>query len=437
MGGAKPAARMGLHGAEDVLMAGARTRLAGVGLLLVLIAGCGKQPAAQEQDPLAAMQSGPSEETRPANAQNQKPAFAGQTRAPRLTANITLDVKQFAEGLDFPWAMEFLPDGRLLVTEKGGDFRFVGRDGKLSAPTKVDLPIYTEMQGGLLDVALAPDFESSGNIYFTFAEKRGAENGTALATAKLDAHGAKPVLRDVKVIFRQMPGFKSPAHFGSRIVFLPDGTLFLTLGERALPESRKLAQDLNTHFGKVLHLNADGTPAAGNPFLERADARPEIWSYGHRNIQAAALEPRTNRLWTVEHGPMGGDEVNRPEPGRNYGWPVITYGVDYSGKPEGDGITAKEGMEQPVYYWDPNIAPGGATFHDGKAFPAWRGSLFIAGLSGQKLVRLSIRDGRVVGEEWFLQDRGNRFRDVKEGPDGSLYVLAEEGVILRLSPAAK
>lgn len=230
-----------------------------------------------------------------------------------------------------------------------------------------------------------------------------------------------------------MPTFNSNLHFGSRIVFAPDGDLFLTLGERSLPESRVLAQDLTTHFGKVVRLHPDGSVPGDNPFVGRSDAKPEIWSYGHRNVQGATLDAQ-GRLWTIEHGPRGGDELNRPQAGRNYGWPIISYGIEYAGPKIGEGITARNGMEQPVYYWDPVIAPSGMTFYDGDLFPEWKADLFIASLRDMKLVRLRLQQDKVTGEEWLLQEIKQRVRDVKQGPDGALYVLTEakEGKLLRI-----
>jgi glucose/arabinose dehydrogenase len=238
----------------------------------------------------------------------------------------------------------------------------------------------------------------------------------------------------VQVIFKQMPTFKSNLHFGSRIVFTPDNKLFLGLGERSMPESRVHSQDLNSHFGKVVRLNLDGSVPSDNPFVGRSDAKPEIWSYGHRNIQAATLAP-DGKLWAIEHGPRGGDELNQPQAGLNYGWPVITYGIEYAGPKIGDGITAKEGMEQPVYYWDPVIAPSGMIVYDGAMFPEWQGNIFVGGMASMKLVRLQLESGKVTGEEWLLTDRSQRIRDVKQGPDGAIYVLSEaaDGAITRIA----
>jgi glucose/arabinose dehydrogenase len=330
------------------------------------------------------------------------------------------------------WAFEFLPDERILFTEREGNLRIAGKDGKISAPLKGVPKVFFAGQGGLLDVALDPQFASNRTIYWSYAEPREGGNGTALAKGVLSADSSS--VEKVQVIFRQMPTFKSNLHFGSRIVFTPDNKLFLGLGERSMPESRVHSQDLNSHFGKVVRLNLDGSVPNDNPFVGRSDAKPEIWSYGHRNIQAATLAP-DGKLWAIEHGPRGGDELNQPQAGLNYGWPVITYGIEYAGPKIGDGITAKDGMEQPVYYWDPVIAPSGMIVYDGAMFPEWQGNIFVGGMASMKLVRLQLENGKVTGEEWLLTDRGQRIRDVKQGPDGAIYVLSEaaDGGITRIA----
>lgn len=406
--------------------------------LLALCAACSReaaQPAPETNGsapPAAAAAPGAPLETRPPNGVDFKPAFAGQTRAPGLKSELPLDVSVVAKDLNGAWAFEFLPDQRILVTERRGDLRIIGTDGKVSAPLEGLPKVYFEGQGGLLDVAIDPQFASNRTIYWTYAEPRDGGNGTALAKGVLAANDS--AVENVQVIFRQMPTFDSKLHFGSRIVFTPDGKLFLALGERSMPESRVHSQDLNSHFGKVVRLNLDGSVPNDNPFVGRSDAKPEIWSYGHRNIQAATLDAQ-GKLWTIEHGPRGGDELNQPQAGLNYGWPVITYGIEYAGPKIGDGITAKEGMEQPVYYWDPVIAPSGMIVYDGSVFPEWQGNIFVGGMASTRLVRLQMQDGKVAGEEWLLQDRGKRIRDVKQGPDGAIYVVTEapDGELLKLS----
>jgi glucose/arabinose dehydrogenase len=401
--------------------------------LLVGLVGCsgpvvGAQAAAPAGAPL---------ETRERNARTYEPAFAGQTRAPGIRDSVKLDVQEIATGLATPWAVELLPDGRFLVTEKQGNLRIVSADGKVSDPIAGVPPVDARGQGGLLDVALDPAFATNRTIYFSYSEPREGGNGTNLAKAVLSESGGTASLTNVSVIFRMMPTFQSNAHFGSRIAFSRDGKLFLTLGERSSPASRVQSQDLNSHFGKVVRINSDGTVPSDNPFVGRADAKPEVWSYGHRNVQGATFDSATGKLWTIEHGPRGGDELNHPERGKNYGWPVISYGIDYPGPPIGEGIQKKEGMEQPVYYWDPVIAPSGMIVYRGAMFPQWQGSIIVAGLGGAKLVRLQMDGDKVVGEEWLLADRGARFRDVQQGSDGAIYALTVQGALLRLKPAAQ
>jgi glucose/arabinose dehydrogenase len=337
-------------------------------------------------------------------------------------------VVEVARGLEHPWAVAFLPDGRMLVTERPGRLRIVTAEGTVSPPLTGVPAVYAEGQGGLLDVVLDPDFAGNRTIWLTYSEPGEGGSGTALARARLADGG----LENVEVVFRQQPKITSSAHFGSRIVFTPDGYIFVTLGER---RRQNMAQDLNIHMGKVVRLRRDGSVPPDNPFVGRSDARPEIWSYGNRNPQGAALHPETGVLWTVEHGAMGGDEINIPAAGRNYGWPVISYGRDYSGAPIGEG-RAKEGMEQPVHYWDPSIAPSGMTFYTGDRFPEWKGDLFIGSLKFGYLARLELNGNQVASEERLLEDRNERIRDVRQGPDGLLYVLTEEdnGKLLRIEP---
>jgi glucose/arabinose dehydrogenase len=374
----------------------------------------------------------PSVETQPPEGRNQKPASPGQTRAPQPAKQASVQIQPVAKGLERPWALEFLPDGRMLVTEKPGRMRIVDAQGRLSEPLRGLPEVFAEGQGGLLDVALDPDYAKNGLIYWSYSEPREGGNGTAVARGRL-VTGRQPRVENVQVIFRQQPTFQSRLHFGSRLVFVPDGTLFVSLGERSLPQSRVRAQDLDSTFGKVVRIHPDGSIPKDNPFVGKKGARPEIWSYGHRNIQSAALDPQ-GRLWVVEHGPRGGDELNRPEAGKNYGWPVITYGLDYSGEPIGQGITAREGLEQPLYYWDPVIAPSGMAFYTGDRFAGWEGNLLIGGLVSEGLVRLVMDGDRVAAEERI--DLGARTRDVKVGPDGAIYAVTDEkdGRILRLLP---
>jgi aldose sugar dehydrogenase len=358
-----------------------------------------------------------------------------QAQAPRSPTPAPLNgvvrVETIARGLEHPWALEFLPDGRLLVTERPGRVRIVEWDGRLSAPL-ADVPrVQARGQGGLLDVALDPRFADNRLVYLSYAEPgEGGTAGTAVARGRL----GDGRLEDVQVIYQQQPKVRGANHFGSRLVFARDGTLFVTQGERF--DYADQAQDLSSGIGKLVRINPDGSVPRDNPFVGRKGVRPEIWSYGHRNIQSAALHPQTGQLWTVEHGARGGDELNRPEAGKNYGWPVISYGVHYSGAKIGEG-TAKPGMEQPVYYWDPVIAPSGMAFYTGEAFPDWRGSILIGSLRPGLLVRLTLEDGRVGREERYLADLDERIRDVRQGPDGLLYLLTDsrDGRLLQVLPA--
>jgi glucose/arabinose dehydrogenase len=405
-----------------------RTLLTASAALAAALAACGPAPA----QPTG--QAGPPVESRVANAPEQKPAFPNQTRAPGLSSGVVGQYATLASGLDHPWGMTFLPTGEILLTERGGRLRVYGKDGKLS-PAVTGLPaVYAEGQGGLLDVTLDPDYAKNGLVYWTYAEGDGSSNGTAAARGKL-VLGAAPKLENVQVIWRQAPKMASALHFGGRLVFAPDGKLFITTGERSILEGRALAQKLDATQGKVIRINADGSVPPDNPYVKTAGAKPEIWSIGHRNIQAATLDP-SGKLWTVEHGAKGGDELNHPEPGKNYGWATITYGEEYSGKPIGDGITQKDGLEQPVYYWDPVIAPSGMAFYESDLFPALKHSLLIGSMKEQHVDRLVLKDGKVVGEERLFTDIGGRVRDVTVGPDGAIYVLTDEddGKLIKVTP---
>ena len=347
-----------------------------------------------------------------------------------------LRVQTVAGGLEHPWAVAFLPGGRFLVSERPGRLRVVQADGALGPPLAGVPAVAAGGQGGLLDVVTDSDFARNRSIYFCFSEPgAGGSNGTALARARLADDGTR--LEDVRVIFSQRPKVASRLHFGCRIVERmvggkPDGTLFLTLGERF--SQRDAAQKLDNHLGKIVRVGKDGAVPADNPFIGRAGALPEIWSYGHRNVQGAALAP-DGTLWTHEHGPMGGDEINLPQAGKNYGWPLVSFGLNYEGTPVGAGQSAAPGLEPPLHHWTPSIAPSGMAFLTSERYgPAWRGDLFVGSLKFQYLDRIELKDGKVVAEHQLLQDVGQRIRDVRQGPDGLLYVLTDssDGRLLRL-----
>jgi glucose/arabinose dehydrogenase len=327
-----------------------------------------------------------------------------------------------------------LPDGDLIVTERPGRLRIVSADGEMGEPITGLPDVHAERQGGLLDVALSPDYESDQTIFWSYAEPREGGNGTAVARGTLTAD--RQSVEDVEVIFRAMPTYDGDLHFGSRLAFGPDGMLYITTGDRSDAPMRHHAQELDNHLGKTLRIDPDGSVPTDNPFVDEPGAEPEIWTLGHRNIQASAFDAQ-GRLWEVEHGTRGGDELNLIEKGNNYGWPLMAYGIEYSGEPL-PGVTALPDSDfvQPVYYWDPVIAPSGAQFYSGDVFPNWRGSLFIGALREARLVRVTIENERVTGEEHLLVDRGRRIRDVRQGPDGALYVVTdhEDGELWRIAP---
>lgn len=360
-----------------------------------------------------------------------KPAFEGQTRTCGVATKASIDVTVVAKGLRSPWAIEPLPDGQWLVNEKRGQMRLVSVDGKIGPVIKGVLPVDAGGQGGLLDIALSPDFKKDRTVYWSFTEPRDDGNGTSVARGVLSADGKQ--LDQVKVILHTRPTYDNNMHFGSRLAFGPDGMLYVTLGERSDTETRPQAQHLNSHFGKVLRVKPDGTPAPDNLFVNKADALPEIFTYGHRNVQASAFDGQ-GRLWVVEHGPRGGDEVNLLQAGKNYGWPLQIYGIEYSGFRIKTAASQRPNMEQPVYYWDPVIAPSGAQFYSGDAVPEWKGNLFVGAMRQTRLVRLVIDNNRVTGEEHLLVDRGQRIRDVKQGNDGAIYVVNDDGELLRVGP---
>lgn len=372
-------------------------------------------------------------ETRSANAPSQRPAFAGQTRACAAPRSAPVKVTVLATGLVKPWAVEPLPDGALLVTEKPGRMRIVSANGTLGAPLAGLPAVDARGQGGLLDVALSPGFASDRTVYWSYSEPRSGGNGTSVAKGVLSVDRTR--LEQVSVILRTLPTYDGDKHYGSRLAFGPDGMLYVTTGERSDRATRPQAQAMDSHLGKILRVRPDGSVPPDNPFVGRAGARPEIWSVGQRNVQAAAFDPQ-GRLWVVEMGTRGGDELNLIEKGKNYGWPLIAYGIEYSGLSIGEGATAREGLTQPQYYWDPVIAPSGAQWYTGDAFPAWKGSLLVGSLRDRKLVRLVIEGQRVVGEEWLLAERGKRVRDVRQDKAGAVYLVTDEedGEVWKLTP---
>lgn len=377
---------------------------------------------------------------RPPNNPEQKPAHAGQTDAPEMKSNVAFDVVTVAEGLQNPWSLAFLPGGKMLVTERPGRLRVVSADGTLS-PAVTGLPaVFARGQGGLLDVILDPAFATNHLIYWSFSEpKDDGTNNTAVARGKFVDDAAAPRVEDVQVIYHQRPSLNSPLHFGSRLVFGRDGTLFVTQGERSIIPGRMQAQKMDSGLGKIVRINPDGSIPKDNPFVGKDGVLPEIWSFGHRNVQAAALHPTTGELWEVEYGARGGDEINIARKAKDYGWPTITYGIEYAGGPITGNITQQAGMEQPLYYWDPVIGPSGMTFYTGSLFPAWKGNLFVGGHATLDLVRLVLDGDKVVGEERLLKDlqpKPERIRDVRQGPEGAIYMVTDSatGRIIKLVP---
>ena len=368
----------------------------------------------------------------PANA-GYPPAFAEQTRAPAL-GSTAISTSVFADGLENPWGIAALPGGQYLVTERPGRMRVITVDGGLSAEIGGLPQVDAREQGGLLDVAVGPDFASTRSVWWSYAKPVDGGSVTAVATGTLAADWSE--MTDVRDIWLQSPAVDTPQHYGSRLVFDGDGHLFITTGERSSERNRVLSQDLDATYGKVIRIMPDGEVPADNPYVG-TQGDGAIWSYGHRNIQGAALHPQTGELWTVEHGPAGGDELNQPMPGRNYGWPLVSYGVNYNGSALGEGQTSMEGVTEPVYYWDPVIAPGGMLFYEGDAFAGWQGDLLIAGLNPGALVRLEMQDGQVAGEEHLLTDIG-RIRDVEEAANGDLLLLIDDGngAVIRVTPGS-
>ncbi|WP_293871345.1 PQQ-dependent sugar dehydrogenase [Spirosoma sp.] len=359
-----------------------------------------------------------------------KSAFAGQTRIAATKTTTPYEGKVLTEALTSPWGITSLPDGRLLVTQREGSMRIVTTAGKVSDPITGLPAVNSSGQGGLLGVRVDPDFATNRMVYWVFSEPLSDGNLTAVAKGKLSADEKK--IENATVIYRATPAYKGNLHYGGRILIDKQGNLVISTGERSDLVTRPQAQSLNSGLGKVIRITKDGKPASGNPFVGRADARPELYSYGHRNVQSLAFHPVTGDLWEGEFGPRGGDEINRIQPGKNYGWPTITYGIEYSGQKVGEGIQQKDGLEQPVYYWDPSVSPSGMTFYSGNNVPEWNNNLFIGTLSGMHVLRLVIENNKVVGEERLLSDQLQRFRDITQGKDGALYAVTDQGRLYRI-----
>jgi glucose/arabinose dehydrogenase len=396
----------------------------GLCTFILFSCGSGSDTAAQNRNPNAPV------ETNAPNS-NYKPAFAGQTRIAGVHTKTPYEWKMLTKDLRGPWGIRQLPDGRFLITERGGTMRIAKSNGELSAPITGLPAVNSQGQGGLLGLAIDPDFAHNRTVYWCFSEKLPEGNLTALAKGNLSKDEKQ--MENVKVLWRATPAYNGVLHYGGRVVIDKTGNLIFSTGERSDLATRPQAQDLNSDLGKTIRVTKDGQPAPGNPFAGRAGARPEIYTWGHRNVQGLAFNPLTGDLWEDEFGPRGGDELNRLEPGKNYGWATITYGLEYSGDKVGEGIQQKEGLEQPVYYWDPVLSPSGLTFYTSDIFPEWKGNVFICGLSSQHIARLVLKNNRVVGEEQLLEKEGKRFRDITQGSDGALYAVTDEGRLYRIS----
>lgn len=357
-------------------------------------------------------------------------AFTGQTRISSVKTKDSIQVKVLLSGLKRPWGITVLPDGRLLISEKAGVMKIATTTGQIGEAITGLPEVNPASQGGLLGLTIDPEFTKNRMVYWSFSERSEKGNLTAIGKGKLSDDEKK--IENATVIYRANPAHTSVLHYGGRILFDKKGDLIITTGERSTLETRPQAQQLNSANGKVIRITKDGKASAGNPFINNPDALPEIYSYGHRNVQSLAFHPQTGDIWTAEFGPRGGDELNLIKAGKNYGWPTITYGIEYSGSQVGDAIQQKEGMEQPIYYWDPSISPSGMTFYSSNRIPEWKNNLFIGSLSGKHVLRLVIKNNKVVGEERLASDENQRFRAVVEGNDGALYAISDEGRLYRI-----
>jgi len=390
-----------------------------------LVNGCNKKQFDTEQTP----EEVPVETLAP-NAK-YKPAFIGQTRIKGVKTKTPFESKVLTESLKKPWGIAVLPDGRLLITQKSGTLRLADASGAISEDI-TGLPAVNDSgQGGLLDIAIDPDFDRNRTVYWTFSEQ--SNRGSLTAVAKGRLANDERTIENALVIYRATPAYEGDLHYGSRILFDTTRNLVFSTGERSDIEPRAQAQYLHSALGKIIRITTDGSAAPGNPFLNNPSARPELYSYGHRNVQGLALHPQTGELWENEFGPRGGDELNRIVAGKNYGWPIITYGIEYEGRTIGEGKTQMEGMEQPVYYWDPVVSPSGMTFYSGGTIPEWENNLFIGGLSSRHIIRLVIENNKVIGEERILANEKQRFRDVAQGKDGALFAVTDSGRLYRIN----
>src|SRR5690625_1085279 len=373
----------------------------------------------------------PPVETREPEADFQ-PAFKNQTRAPGMVTETPYQVEVLTSSLKSPWGIVALDDNRFLITQNEGNMVIASEDGELSKPITGIPEVDSRGQGGLLGLTLDNDFENNQMVYWCFSEPSDKGNLTAVAKGKLNEE--KNTFEKVEVIYRAIPVYDGKLHYGGRVVMDEKGNLFVSTGERSDKVTRPQAQELNSALGKILYITTEGEPVKGNPFEGEKDALPEIWSYGHRNVQGLAFHPETGELWEAEFGPRGGDELNLIKPGKNYGWPVIGYGIEYSGEIIGEGITQKEGMEQPVYYWDPVLSPSGITFYSGNNIPEWENNVFLGGLNGNHISRLKRSEERRVGKERLLEKEKQRFRDLTQGKDGNLYAVTDAGRLYKISP---
>lgn len=397
-------------------------------LFLFVSASCDERKANNEQ--LTPVEQLPPVETQNPNT-SLTPAFEGQTRIAGAKTETPYSIETISTELDSPWAVTELPDGRFVITEKAGSIRIATKQGVLSEKITGFPEVDNRNQGGLLDVAHDPDFETSRMLYFSFAEKTAQGSLTAVGKGRLSDD--EKTIENFTTIYRAIPYFDNSMHFGSRLLFDKNGNIFVSTGERSSLQTRYNAQKLETAHGKVIHITPTGEPVPGNPFIDTPGALPEIYSFGHRNPQGLDIHPKTGELWLSEMGPRGGDEINLIKPGKDYGWPTITYGIEYNGNIIGDGISQHENMEQPVYYWDPVLSPSGMTFYSSNVIPEWENNLFIGGLNSKHIARLIIKDNKVVGEERLLEDEGERIRDIGEGNDGALYVVTDSGKFIRIS----